>query len=153
MKIFFSLLLIIAFASHFGTNTVFAQKRAKPKDIIVVEFLLPNQESFGKVEIPINNTPKGDSDAGGGAVRECGIPENPECAKTIYASYEFHARAFASGKNQTRVNLQIEASFDNEECAMQKMTFIVYRNRQTKLRLNCSIVLLARYGLQGKEAS
>ncbi len=153
MKIIFSLLLIITFASHFGTNAVFAQKKAKPKEVIIFELLLPDQESFAKSEIPINNTPKGVLEATGGAVSECGIPENPECAKTIYASYVFRARAFASGKNQPRINLQIKMSFDNKDCTMQKRNFIVYRNRQTKITLECGFTLIARHGFEGKEAT
>ena len=152
MKRFFSLLLIITFASHFGTNAAFAQKRASPKEVIVVEFLFPNQVSF-KSKIPINKTPKGSLKAWDGAVHECGIPEDPECAKTIYASYTFSARAFASGKSQTRINLQTKASYDHEVCTMQKRTFIVYRNRQTKLRLKCGLTLIARYGLETEETN
>lgn len=153
MKIVFSLLLIITFASHFGTNAVFAQKRAKPKEVIVFELLLPDRESFAKSEIPINNTPKGVLEATGGAASECGIPEDPECAKTIYASYVFRARAFASGKNQTRINLQIRTSFDNKDCTMQKRSFVVYRNRQTKFKSECGFTIIARYGFEGREAT
>jgi hypothetical protein len=153
MKIVFSLLLIITFASHFGTNAVFAQKRAKPKEVIILEVLLPNQESFSKAEIPINDTLKGNLDASGGVINECGIPEDPECAKTVYAYYGFRAKAFASGKSKTQINLQFEVTYGNEDCKMQEKNFIVYRNRQTKITLECGFTLIARYGLEGKEAN
>jgi hypothetical protein len=70
MKRFFSLLLIIVVASHFGIIQVFAQKRVKPKEVIIVEFPLPNGESPSRWKIPINKSPRRKFGAGGGMVSE-----------------------------------------------------------------------------------
>jgi hypothetical protein len=152
MKRIFSLLLIITFASHFGTNAVFAQKRVKRKEVIIIEFSMPNRESPDKWEIPINKTPKGSLDAGGGMVSECGIPDDPECAKTIYSAYKYQAKAFAVGKSQTRIDIKIEYTVGAENCQTRR-TLIVYRKRQAKIRLGCGANLLARYGPETKEAN
>jgi hypothetical protein len=151
MKFALSLTLITACASHFGTNAVFAQKRAKPKEVIVVYFPMPNGESPSKWKIPIYKSPRGKFN-GGGMVSECGFPDNPECAKFIYASYEYQAKAFALRKNRVRIDLKIDFAVGANECKTRRL-FTVYRNRQTKIRLGCGTTLTARYGLSTEKAN
>lgn len=153
MKRFFSLLLIITFASHFGTIEMFAQKRAKSGEVIIVVFSLSTGYSFDGLEFPINKTSKGILDAGGGMVSECGFPEKPECAKFIYSSYDISGRAFAAGKSQAKIKLKADITVGDEDCKISR-TYTVYRNRKTKIRLNsCGASLIAYYGFKSKKAN
>ena len=141
---------VLLAVSYFCITPGFAQKSVKPKKVIIVDFLLLNGERASKWKIPINKTPKGGLRTGGGSVTECGFPDKPECAEAIYSSYEFEAKASAIGKNRTRIDIKIEYSVDDEECKTHRI-FTVYRNRQTKIRLGCGAVLIARDGLETEE--
>ncbi len=153
MKRFFSLFLIITFASHFGTIETFAQKRAKSREVIIVVFSHSMEDSFDKLEFPINKTPKGKFDAGGGMVSECGFPEKPECAEFIYSSYDISGRAFAAGKNRAKIKLKADITVGVENCKINR-TYTVYRNRKTKIRLDaCGASLIAYYGFKSKKAN
>jgi hypothetical protein len=153
MKNVFSLLLIIIVASHFGTNAVFAQKRVKPKEVIIIVFSLSAGGSFNELEFPINKTSKGKLDAGGGMVSECGFPEEPECAKFVYSSYDISGRAFAAGKNRAKIKLKANITANNNNCKISG-TYTVYRNRKTKIGLDsCGAGLTAYYGFESKKAN
>jgi flagellar basal body L-ring protein FlgH len=153
MKNFSSLLLIITFASHFGIIEMFAQKQAKPKEVIIVVFSYSADYSFDGLEFPINKTAKGKFDAGGGMVSECGFPEKPECANFIYSSYEISGKAFAAGKNQVKIKLKGEITVDVNDCRINGI-YTVYRNRKTKIRFNsCGANLIFYYGLKSKKAN
>lgn len=153
MKRLFNLLLIIAVASHFDIIRGFAQKRVKPKEAIILVFTLSTDESFDKLEFPINKTAKGKFDAGGGMVNECGFPELPECAKFVYSSYIISGRAFAAGKNRAKIKLKADVTVGYKDCKISG-TYTVYRNRKTKIRLtSCGASLIAYYGFESKEAN
>jgi hypothetical protein len=153
MKRFFSLLLIIAFASHFGTNAAFAQKRAKPGEVIIVVLSLSTGESFDELEFPINKTSRGIFDAGGGMVSECGFPEKPECAKSVYKSYDILGRAFAAGRNRAKIKLRADITVGDNDCKISGI-YTVRRNRKTKIRLSsCGASLTAYYGFESKKAN
>ena len=153
MKRIFSLLLLIAVASHFGIIQVFAQKRVKPKEIIIVVLSLSTGESFDGLEFPINKTPKGIFDAGGGMVSECGFPDKPECAKFVYKSYDISGRAFTINKNQAKIRLKADVTVGDNDCKING-TYAIYRNRKTNIRLNsCGASLIAYYGFKSKKAN
>ncbi len=153
MKKLINLILIVAFASHFGTIETFAQKRAKPKEVIIVVFSIPNDQTFDGLEFPINRTAKGKLDDGGGMVSECGIPEDPECAKSIYSAYDIYGRAFAVGKNQAKIKLKGELTVDDKDCQING-TYTVYRNRKTNIRFNsCGANLIVFYGFESEETN
>lgn len=149
MKFFSKLLAVLLAVSYFCITPGFAQKSVKPKKVVIVDFLLLNGERASKWKIPINKTRRGGLKVGGGSVTECASP-NSDCSKAIYSSYEFEAKAFAIGKNRTRIDIKIEYSVDEKECKTRRI-FTVYRNRQTKIRLGCGAVLIARYGLETEE--
>ncbi len=65
MKRFLTLPLILFAVSHFGTTQVFAQKKVKPKEVIIIEFLAPKHKEFSKNEIQINRTSREKSGVGG----------------------------------------------------------------------------------------
>jgi hypothetical protein len=146
MKIDFSLLLIITFASHFGTIQVFAQKRAKPREVILIEFFAPNDKEANRIELKINRTSKEINGMGGGRGSGCGEC-TPEQIAAQPSNYLFTARAFRMGKDKANVGFEIEIE---EECKARKI-FTVYRNRETKLQLNCGVSLTAYYGLETEE--
>lgn len=161
MKRIFSLLLIIAFASHFGIIQSFAQKRAKPREVIFIEFTSPTG-GIAKWEVIINRSPKTKYQTAGGGASGAGVScshcsqeyfeelrrkANEEAAKK---SYGFTAKAWRMGKDKSNVNFAI--STGGGECQTQK-TFTVYRNRQTKLQLKCGISLTAYYGFESKKAN
>jgi len=153
MKRIFSLFLLIAVASHFGIIQVFAQKRVKPKEVIIVVLSLSTGYSFDGLEFPINKTSKGIFDAGGGMVSECGSPEKPECAKYIYKSYDISGRAFAINKTQAKIRLKADITVGDNDCKING-TYTVYRNRKTKIGLDsCGASLIAYYGFKSKEAN
>src|SRR6476620_8246225 len=135
MKKLINLLLIITFASHFGTIETFAQKRAKPREVIILVFSHSTGDSFDGLEFPINKVSKGKFDAGGGMVSECGLPEKPECAKSVYSAYEISGRSFAAGKDRAKLRLKGDVTVGDEDCKING-TYTVYRNRKTKIRLN-----------------
>src|SRR5215203_3812016 len=101
MKKFFSLLLIIAFASHFGTNEVFAQKPAKSSKLIIVKIILANGYELGstELEIPSKSKQKTGSAFGGG----CG-----DCEKLENYSAFFTARYITKSKSKISVSLEID---------------------------------------------
>ena len=153
MKIPFSLLLIIAFASHFGTIETFAQKRSKPKEVIIVVFSLSTGYSFDGLEFPLNKTSKGKFDVGEGMVSECGFPEKPECANSVYSSYDISGRAFAAGKNQARIKLKADITVGNNDCKINRI-YSVYRNRKTEIKLDsCDASLIVYYGFKSKKTN
>jgi hypothetical protein len=137
MKLLFSLLLIIAFASHFGTIETFAQKRAKPREVIILVFSLSTGYSFDGLEFPLNKSSKG----------------KPECANSVYSSYDISGRAFAAGKNQAKIKLKADITVGNEDCKINR-TYTVYRNRKTKIKLDsCGASLIAYYGFKSKKTN
>lgn len=153
MKKFINLVLIIAFASHFGTIETFAQKRAKSREVIILVFSLSTGYSFDGIEFPLNKTSKGGFDAGEGMVSECGFPEKPECANSTYTSYAIDGRAFAAGKNQAKIRLKADITVGSEDCKINR-TYTIYRNRKTKIPLDsCGANLIAYYGLKRKKAN
>ena len=149
MKKLPALFLTLLVASHFGTTAVFAQKKIKPTEVIVIEFLVPDRESFDKWEIPINKNSREKLSGGGGNVSECLDYSDTECAKIPYSSYDFYGKAFALDKNKTKVSFKIKI---NDECKT-RWFFTVYRNRQNKIQLGCGVSLVAYYGFESKEAN
>jgi hypothetical protein len=160
MKGNFSLLLIIVVASHFGIIQVFAQKQLKPREVIVIEFTSP-RGSPAKYEVLINRTPKtnyeilgGGAYAGGVGCGDCSREEYERLkekhkAELASLSYGFSAKAWRMGKNKSNLNFGISTGGN---CRTQK-TFTVYRDRQTKIQLDCGVTLTAYYGLESKEAN
>lgn len=147
MKKILSLLLIITFASHFGTNAVFAQKDRKSREVIVVEYLMAGDKSSEKLEIPVNG------DNGVGSVSECldWTGREDECTKA-YSSFELSGKTLQISKNTARVNFKAEIFADSKECKTRKI-FTVYRNRQTRLQLKCGVSLIAYYGFASAETN
>ncbi len=78
MKIFLTSLLILAAVPHFGTTQVFAQRKLQSKEVMVIEFLIPNQKNYEKAKIPIGKNLK-ELVVEGMAVNECGYPDREEC--------------------------------------------------------------------------
>jgi hypothetical protein len=142
MKRFFSLLLIITFASHFGTIHTFAQKKAKRKEAVVIELSIPGREETIKAEMSVNQTPKFENSIqGGGSCGDCDEFQTPD--------YEFKATAFKMNKNKTKVSFKIKIG---DECKTS-WVFTVYRNRKTKLQLQCGVSLIAYFGFESEEAN
>jgi hypothetical protein len=142
MKRFFSLLLIITFASHFGTIHAFAQKKSKRKEAVVIELSIPGREETTKAEVPINQTPKPENSIrGGGGCGDCDESQTPP--------YEFKAGVFKMDKNKTKVSFGIKIG---DECKTS-WVFTVYRNRKTKLQLQCGVSLIAYYRFKSEEAN
>ena len=102
MKIFLTSFLILVAPSHFGITQVFAQKKLKPKEVMVIEFVIPNQKNYEKAKIPIGKNSK-ELVVEGMAVNECGYPDREECKNYPYWTYTFSASAFKSGKAPTKV--------------------------------------------------
>ena len=161
MKRFFCLLLIIIVASHFGTIQIFAQKRTKPREVIVIEFTTP-YKSINRQEVLINRTPQtnyetaGGGAAGGGAgCGDCSREESERLSREYKAelrkfSYGFTAKARRLDKDKSNVDFGISVGGGN--CQTEK-TFTVYRRQQTKFQLDCGITLTAYYGLESEKAN
>lgn len=148
MKIFLTSLLILAAVPHFGTTQVFAQRKLQSKEVMVIEFLIPNQKSYEKAKIPIGKNLK-ELVVEGMAVNECGYPDREECKNYPYWTYTFSASAFKTGKAPTKVKFQIKVT---NNCKTQKI-FTVHRKRQTKIQLNCGVNLVAYYGFETEETN
>lgn len=133
----------------FGINHIFAQKNPKPKEVVIIKFLIPNRSNYEKYEVPINKTFNKNNEIGMVSINECLDPTNEECRKTIYSSYEFTANATRINKNKSRIVFNIELT---DECKTQRI-FNVSRNRQTKIQLDCEVELIAYYGFEGEEAN
>ena len=146
MKKLLTLIFVLIAVSHFGATQVFAQKKLKRKEVIIVKFLIPKQREFDNVKIPIEKNSK-DAGISGGAVNEC--LTNKGCDNSDYWTYTFSANAFRTRKAITKVNFEIEVT---KGCKTQK-TFTVYRKRRTKLRLDCGVSLIAYQGFESEEAN
>jgi hypothetical protein len=122
-------------------------------EVIIVVFSLSTGYSFDEMEFPLNKTSKGKFDAGGGMVSECGFPEKPECAKSVYKSYDISGRAFAASKTSAKIRLKADITVGNNDCKINQ-TYTVYRNRKTKIPLNsCRTSLIAYYGFKSKKTN
>lgn len=142
MKNLLTQFLILVVASHFGITSVFAQKKVKRKEVVVIELLIPGREEITKAEVLINQTPKlKNSVRGGGGCGNCDESQTPP--------YEFKAEVFKIDKNKTKVSFKIEVG---DECRTG-WVFTVSRNRKTKLQLNCGISLTAYYGFESEETN
>lgn len=160
MKRIFSLLFIIAAVSHFGTIALFAQKRPKPREVIVIEFTAPNNRLV-KREVLINRTPNTDYRTSGGGASGAGAGCG-DCSREQFEelnrkakeearkkSYGFTAKAWRMGNNQSNVSFGISVGGN---CRTQK-TFAVSRFQKTEIKLDCGINLTAYYGIESKEAN
>lgn len=149
MKKLPAFLLILISVSHFGTTEVFAQKKAKPRPVIVIEISVPNFEQPDKREVLINRTAKSNYEYSGGGGQGCGGCGEERSRELAKSTYVFTARAWRMGRDKSKVGFEIEVG---EQCQTQKI-FKVYRHRQTKIRLNCGIGLAAYYGFETKETN
>ena len=139
----FLILLSILFLG-FGTINIFAQKKAKPRKVVIFEISVPNFGEPYKEEILINQTPKAKYEFDGGGSSSC-----YHCDKNEDSSYSFTLRAFRMGKNKANVGFEIEI---DKKCKTRKI-FKVYQNQPTKLQLNCGVILTAYYGFESKKAN
>lgn len=143
----FSILFAILFICFSATH-IFAQKKAKPREIIVIEFLAPNHKEVSRNEVWINKTPKSINEVGGGSVSDCGECTHEQIAAQP-SEYIYKARAFRTGKGKANVGFEIEV---DGECKTRRI-FTVYRNHQTKLKLNCGVSITVYYGFQSEEGN
>ncbi len=160
MKRYFYSFLIITFALHFGTNAIFAQKRAKPREVIVIEFNLAENNLIRR-EVPINRNLKSQRGIGGGTgngggvgCSHCSQAELEKLDKELKEelqkeSKSYIAEAWRINKNESK--LKFEISTKGGSCQAEK-TFIVYRNQQTKIQLDCGVNLIAYYSFISKKA-
>lgn len=161
MKKLFCLLFIITCASSFGTSAIFAQKRSQSLEVIVIEFKFA-ENGLIKREVPINRNLKIQNGIGGGmgngggvGCSHCSQVEleklNKELKEEIQKESKFYtAEAWRINKNKSK--LKFEISIKGGSCKAEN-TFIVYRNQQTKVQLDCGINLIAYYGFESKEAN
>lgn len=140
------ILLAVLFLAFSATH-IFAQKKAKPKEVINIEFLIPRRNYKNKIEIPVNINSKEDSSVGQTSIRECGVPAG--CKDFIYSTYTLTAKAFKVTKTKISVIFNIEV---NDGCKTQK-TFMVYQKRQSKIQLKCGVSLVAYYGVENKKGN
>ena len=141
----FVLFVILCFAN---TQSL-AQNKAKSKEVIIVEFLIPYRDDFAKSKITINKNSKSKISDGGVSISECGFPETEECKTFISTNYEFLAKADELSKISTKVTFNIEVT---DGCKTKKI-FTVYRNQKTKLKLKCGVTLIARYVFASEETN
>ena len=134
----FAVLFLSSSAVH-----IFAQKKVEDREVIVVEFLIPNRIHPGKTEIPIND----DGEFGQVSISECGFPG--KCPGHVYSTYTLSAKASSKVESKTKVNFKIEVT---DGCKTQK-AFTVYRMQQTKIQLKCGVSLVAYYGFESKEGN
>jgi Na+-transporting NADH:ubiquinone oxidoreductase subunit NqrF len=156
LSILFAVLFLVFFTTH-----IFAQKKAKQREVIVIEITTPNK-NIDRQEVLINRTPKTNYEIGGGGANgggsvcgDCSPKESEEINKKYKAqlrklSYGFTAKAWRMGKNKSNLSFGISVGEDN--CQTQKI-FTVYRNQQTKIQLNCGVSLIAYYGLKNEEGN
>lgn len=171
-SISFAILFICFSATH-----IFAQKKAKFREVIVIEISVPNFENTDKREILINRTIKTKYEESGGSgqgigfgigyncgdcspeslakMKEQALAEKKELEKKLAKknsespSYMFTARAFRLGKDKSNLSFEILVG---ENCKSRKI-FKIYRNRQNKLQLKCGVSLVAYYGVESKEGN
>lgn len=141
----FSIILVIIFC--FNNIQSLAQNRAKVKEVIVIQFLIPNRTSFSEWKVPINRYKRTGSGVGGISISECGFPETEECKNFVYSSYEFSAHSIKLNNFATRVSFNINVS---DECKTKKV-FTVYRAKKIRLKLRCGVILTSRYGLASEK--
>ena len=126
----------------FGTTDIFAQKKAIPREVIVIEILSPISKDADKREVLINKTVKSNYEAGGGRGNAC-----TSCDQN--GSYEFNATAWRMGKDKSKISFKISFA---DECRTRKI-FTIYRNQQTKIQLNCGVNIVAYYGFESEEGN
>lgn len=139
----FSTLLIVLFLI-FGIVQTFAQKKAKPREVIMIEISVPNFEEADKREVLMNRPSKIKYDASGSGGQSC-----INCNEPSDSFYGLRAGAVRIGKDSAKVGFKIEI---DEKCKTRKV-FMVYRNQQTKIQLNCGVSLVAYYGYESEEAN
>ncbi|HEX8736434.1 MAG TPA: hypothetical protein VF721_13985 [Pyrinomonadaceae bacterium] len=158
------ILFLVLVATDFGISPVFAQKKGKPpREVIVIEISVPTFYEVDKREVLINRTSKSKykymGGAGKGMAGTVGCPRcSPEEIAKLNAksaineneisSYGFTASAWRMGKDKSKMRFDISVG---ESCQAQKK-FMIYRNRQNKIQLNCGVSLVVYYGFETKEA-
>lgn len=161
------ILFLVLVASHFGTTAIFAQKKAKPREIVVIEISVPTFDDADKREVLINQTAEGKYEISGGGGKgiastvgcpRCSAEElaelHAELKKSLineneFSSYSFTARARRMGNDKSKMSFDISVG---ESCRAKKV-FTVYRNQQNEIQLNCGVSLIAYYGFEMKEAN
>lgn len=161
MKRISLLVLIIAFASQFGITQIFAQKKSKLREVIIIEFTTPSNAIL-KREVLINRTSKIKSWIGSGVENGIGVgcshcdkkklEEINRKAREKFKkeSYSFTASAWKTGKNKS--NLNFDVSIGDGNCYTKKI-ITIHRNKITNVQLNCGLSLVAYYGFESEEVN
>jgi hypothetical protein len=140
MKKFIPLLSL--FVLCFGTAQTLAQKKTNPKEVVIVELAVGERESAQKIEVSINR--------GTGIKKE--KPIKPAWSKdgegSLPPQYSYDLGAYFADKNSSKVYFKAIV----ERCSETvRKDFVVDRNQEIELQLDCGIKIKAYYGLESNE--
>ena len=147
MKNFRVILPIIVVIICSSVTAIFGQKVARPKEVIIIEIVVPNRADVpDKWEVPINRTNGSNDEVGAMSISECGgcMTDDEFLKAGPSSTYEFSARAYRMGQNNTNIGFEIKV----DECVTRKV-FSVRRNRRAMIKLGCGTKIVAYYGFQG----
>jgi hypothetical protein len=151
MKKFSSLLAILIFALCFGAIQGFAQKQTKPKQAIILE-LSVQDESVETFEMPLNlNKPGSTKSSDEGLAKDAGPGYDEKVDGPLGPGYSVKWKALVISKNQTRITLTVTIDDGIDVNRKVRKTFLISRNRKTKLQLKNNVSLVAYYGFEREE--
>jgi hypothetical protein len=151
MKKFSSLLAVLIFAFCFGAVQDFAQKQSKPKQAIILE-LSVQDKNYETFKMPINLNKIGSTKSSNeGLAKDYGPNYDEKVEGPLGPGYSVKWKADVISKNQTKITLTVKIEDGIDVNRKVRKTFLITRNRQTKLQLKNNVNFVAYYGFETEE--
>lgn len=145
MNIKMKTVLFLLVLTFFGGSTMqtLAQKKAKPKDVIMVELSVSKGTNTQIIEVPIST-----------AARTSEKPLKPAWEKdgdgSMPPQFNYNLEAYVNDKNSSKVYFAAVV----ERCQeIVRKDFIVTKGKKVQLELGCEIKITAYYGIESKDKS
>ena len=136
------LVLVLTFFGGVAMQTP-AQKKAKPKDIIVVELTVGEGTNTQIIQVPINLTRRT-------AEKPLKQGWEKDGDGTLPPQFSYNLEAYLNEKDNSKIYFAAVVERCQEEA---RKDFIVTKGQKTELALGCQIKITAYYGIESKDKS
>ncbi len=141
MKTVFFLLVLAFFGC--GATQVLAQKKTKPKDVIVVELKVGKGTNTQVIQVPINTIPRTAEKPLKRAWEKDGDAAMPP-------QFSYNLEAYVNDKNNSKVYFAAVV----ERCQeTTRKDFVVTKGQKIEFELGCEIKITAYYSIESKDKS
>lgn len=141
IKTILFLLVLIVCAGE--TTPILAQKKAKPKEVIMIELTVGRGTKAQMIEVPINYVPRTTEKP-----LKRGWDKDGDGA--LPPQFSYNLEAYINDKNSSKVYFAALVERCQEAI---RQNFTVMRNQKTEFELGCEIKITARYAIESKDKS